>query len=352
MLTLGILSATSIKVGGVPIIVARGATLGGFVFNPFSAADQGLTFIETLYINIVSSAGTNANGTTFAIEPGTFFAWPADDSITVTVNALTAGHRFGGLIYRPPSGFTPSTNPFPPIEPTVLVNLIPSYLYQQYFDDDDLQAFVKSFNAMAQLYVDWFTNVNLPIYTGPGVSGALLDWVAEGLYGFKRPSLPSGLSQNIGALNTFALNTFQFNEQRIIGPANYYLTSDDLFRRILTWHLWKGDGKNFNVRWLKRRVQRFLTGTDGGPGATDTTYSISVTFGVNNQANINLQSTRRFARGGALIGAGAFNSFQFNELDTQSVSFPISPLAPIFKSAVDSGVLELPFQYQWVVNIN
>lgn len=335
-----------------PVVVARGQTLGGFVVNPMSIEGQGIGIVETLYIDYVNLAATSASGSTFAIQPGGYFSWPASENIRVTVNANTIGHRFSGLIYRPAAGFKPSTNPFPPSLPTVLAKLIPSYLYQQYFDDDDLQAFIIAFNRQAQLYVDWFTNVNLPLYVGPGVSGDLLDWVGTGLYNYPRPSLPSGLTQNIGALNTYALNTMAFNEQKIVGPSTFYITTDDLYRRCLTWHLYKGDGKTFNVRWLKRRVMRFLTGVDGFGGETDTTYLVSITFGLNRHININLQSTRRFARGGALIGAGAFDSFAFNELDTSSIQFPVSPLSPIFKSAVEAGVLELPFQYTYSVNIN
>ena len=39
--------------------------------------------------------------------------------------------------------------------------------------------------------------------------------------------------------------------------------TDDVFKRILTWHFYKGDGKNFSVRWLKRRIWRFLQGANG-----------------------------------------------------------------------------------------
>lgn len=240
---------------------------------------------------------------------------------------------------------------FPPDSPTTLTEVIPSYLYQQYNDDEDMVAFVAAFNAIAQQYVTWFATIQLPVYTSGTISGTLLDWVAAGLYGMVRPSLPSGLTQNLGMLNTFMLNTIPLNDEQIIGPPDYYITSDDVFKRILTWHLFKGDGKLFDVRWLKRRVKRFLTGTDGGGGEVDETYSISVTFGVDNQVNINLQSTRRYAMGGAIVGAGMLNDFMPNEFETTSVSIPISPLVPVFKAAADAGILELPFQFDWVVNV-
>lgn len=241
---------------------------------------------------------------------------------------------------------------FPPSAPTTLTKVVPSYLYQEYSDDEDLQAFVSAFNELAQQYVNWFALIQLSVYTGPLIAGTLLDWVAEGLYGMYRPILPSGNSQNLGALNTITLNSLPLNEQKIIGPPNYFATSDDAFKRILTWHLWRGDGREFTIKWLKRRVMRFLTGTDGGPGQTDTTYPVSVTFGVDFMVNINLQSTRRFSTGGSLIGVGLMNTFYLEEYDTTAIMIPISPLVPVFKAAVEAGVLELPFQFDFIVNVN
>jgi len=237
--------------------------------------------------------------------------------------------------------------------PSTQTKVLPSYLYQQYNDDDDLQAFVVAQNEIAQQYITWFATVSIPVYANnPLVTGSFLDWVALGLYGMKRPALPSGQAQNLGPYNTITYNSLTYNELQVKGPQDYYVTDDDIFRRILTWHLYKGDGKVFNIRWLKRRIKRFLTGTDGTLGETDQTYDISITFGVDNQVNINLQSIRRFARGGAIYGFGLYNDFQYNEFETEAVVIPISPYVRIFKAAVDSGALELPFQFTYVVNIN
>lgn len=241
---------------------------------------------------------------------------------------------------------------FPPTGPTTLTVLIPSYLYQQYSDDEDLQGFIYAYNLMAQQYVTWFAGIELSKYALNGqLTSALLDWVGTGLYGMPRPVLPAGLSYTQGPLNTYAFDTMALNDYDVIDPAQYYVTNDDIYRRVLTWHLWKGDGKLFDIEWLKRRVMRFLTGEDGGPGETDQTYEVSVTFG-DGVANINLQSTRRFSVGGAIFGAGLMNDFYLDEYETTAVQVPISPYVEVFKAAVDSGVLELPFQYTWIVNIN
>lgn len=227
-----------------------------------------------------------------------------------------------------------------------------SYLYKQYDDDEHLQAFTDAFNVLVQQnFVDWCVNIGLPVYTGPQISGPLLDWVAAGLYGMTRHALPSGQNQNLGPYNTFLFNQLAYNQQIVIGNQNFYVTTDDIFKRILTWHLYKGDGKVFNIRWLKRRIMRFLFGANGTSYNIDQTYPVSVSFGLNGQVNINIGLGARTVIGGAIYNECAFNECAFNELDTTFTPSPALPFAVILKSAIDSGALELPFQFTYVVNV-
>ena len=215
----------------------------------------------------------------------------------------------------------------------LLKTTIPSYLYKQYQDDDDLLAFVASYNAATQTYVDWFTSVNLPFY--PALSGALLDWVATGLYGLPRTSLTQTITGAIGPLNTAELNTIELNS--FTPPTTtYYSITDDIFKRILTWNYYKGDGKRFCMKWLKRRIMRFLLGTNGlepnplsagfviGP---ENTQAISVTV-----ASDVLTVTINSAYISSLV------QLQPNILD-------------IFKAAFLGGVLDLPVQYTYAMNV-
>lgn len=239
---------------------------------------------------------------------------------------------------------------FPPSGQTTLTETIPSYLYQQYSDDDDLQAFVAAFNDLAQEYVDWFVSIGLPIYTGNAIVGPLLDWVAQGLYGMTRPTLSTGKNQDLGPYNTYTFGTQLLGRFKFIGPQNITATSDDVFKRILTWHFYKGDGKVFNIRWLKRRIRRFLEGVNGADLNIDQTYQISVTFGTGNQVTIRIITGVRMVTTGAIFDKFRFGMRTFNEINTTFVSLgPVPPLAPLLKEGIASGALELPFQFAFSV---
>ena len=239
---------------------------------------------------------------------------------------------------------------FPGVEPAV-TQVIPSYLYWQYQDDDDLWAFVNSQNALAQLYINWFNALNLPIYTGGVIAGLLLDWVGAGLYGMPRPILSNGFTRAIGPLNTFYSNLLTANQRKVLTKATFTPTTDDIYRRIITWHFYKGDGKVINLRWLKRRIMRFLIGEDGKSPIIDQTYQISIILGYPNIVTIRLLThTTRFLNGCVC------NTFTANgNQPPNNFKAVLSPIGPqfafgaILQEAINNGVLELPFQFVYVV---
>jgi hypothetical protein len=211
------------------------------------------------------------------------------------------------------------TQTWPPSEPTSVQNTILAYPYVQYQGDDNIAAFFRAYNIYAQAYLDWFNALDLPVYTSAPVSGPLLDWVAKGLYGISRPGLPSSFgSPDQGPVNTFNVNSLTANGFVPGLPDTYTATTDDTFRRIITWHFYKGDSKVFTPRWLKRRVNRFLSGLNGGDVHNDQTHGIS------------------------LYPTG-FKAWTIQLTNT--------PISTIFKIAVDSGVLELPLQITWTVTL-
>jgi hypothetical protein len=350
------LAASEVPLGTKPVTAVYGPALGGFIQNPLTSRDQGLPVVENLYVNPVGPATPFVTGETFMLSPGQTWQVPAQFEGDVSVTAASSHHRFSGVVIQSPTDFHRSKMyeqglVFPPPGPVTLQDTIPSYLYQQYSDDDDLQAFVDAYNYMARQYILWMSNINLAVYTSDKIQGALLDWVAEGLYGMQRGALSTGHGRTIGPFNTYMMNELTLNTLKKFGPADYSVTSDDIFKRIMTWHIYKGDGKVFNVRWLKRRIMRFLTGEDGTAGETDQTYPVSITWGTDCNVNINLQPGRRRFTTGMLFNVATMNSLPLNDFQSSLVQFPVSPQAPLLKAAIDAGVLELPFQFHFTVNI-
>lgn len=196
-------------------------------------------------------------------------------------------------------------------------NTIPSYLYFQYSDDDNLQAFVSAYNTMAQEYVAWFNQIGLPVWTGGLISGSLLDWVGQGLYGISRPVFTTSSVSIVGPIATYPIATNPIAARTVTESGTATLATDDIYKRVLTWNLYTGDGRQFSTRWLKRRIERFLHGLNGtDPGVTET-YDVSIT-----------QTAGNFA-----------------------ITLPAGGVSPQLKQAFDNGVLSLPFQYSFTVSV-
>jgi hypothetical protein len=213
----------------------------------------------------------------------------------------------------------------------MLTTVPPAYPYRQYRGDDDIAAFFDAHNEGTQTYLDWFNQNPLAYY--PGLSGDLLDWVAEGLYGMKRPALEQQGTPALGTLNTEVLNTVPLNTFTPPTAGTAFTLSDDVFKRILTWHLYKGDGKNFNMFWIKRRVMRFLVGVNGldpqppAVGAEDTS-AIS-----------------------AVVASGIL-TIAISQARLATIAPAVSTqILTLFSLLLPSGFLDLPARYQYAVTL-
>jgi hypothetical protein len=92
-------SASAIASGGVAVQAAPGNINGGYITNPASAADQGLVTPENLYINPVTAASLEANGTTVVLSPGQTFSLIPGTTLPTWANAETTGHQFTVVVY-------------------------------------------------------------------------------------------------------------------------------------------------------------------------------------------------------------------------------------------------------------
>lgn len=213
------------------------------------------------------------------------------------------------------------------LENTTADKLIPMYLYWQYSDDRNLQAFVKAFNKIGNDYLEWFRTINLPVYAGNNaLSGALLDWVMLGLYGIARPRIPSSLSGDHGPFNTDPFNAGPYNFYKPSQVTREFTTTDDLFKRVATWNLYRGDGNVMSITWIKRRIARFILGVSGVDGESvlgtglgvGSTYDISVSIDPADEVTVTVDTA-----GGT------------------------ADIWEVLKAAIRSGVCATPFEVTW-----
>ncbi len=233
------------------------------------------------------------------------------------------------------------------VESSFVSQQLLSYQYVQFADDPNIGALFSAFNQLAQQFLDDINGYQLPIFLNQ--SGALLDWAATSIYGIVRQNLSSGGPRPVGPLNSAPLNSETLNGFSEINSSTTYLATDQIYQRILQWNTFKGDGFQFTPRWLKRRVQRFLTG-DLFP---DQTYQVSVHFVTPTHVVITVNSAVRFLTGGAFFNENDFNAdgISLNEADTEAVVYTSTALAGALRAAIISGLLTLPFQYEFTVNI-
>ena len=218
-----------------------------------------------------------------------------------------------------------------------LQGIVPSYLYQEYSDDADLQAFVASQNSLAQSYLDWFNDTPLGVYTSPSISGPLLDWVGQGLYGIARPVISSLTTSTFGAMNSAPMNTLATNRfvQRRSGTAQS--ASDDIYKRTLTWHQYTGDGRQMTIQWLKRRVARFIYGVDG----SDVSVSELQNIGVVQPGLTSVGAMNAVAMNTKAMNSRVIRTRQKHALE---ITAPLSLVAQQFAVLLREGYLAIPFQ--------
>lgn len=87
-----------VTTANTPVVVIDVGPQGGFIVNPASAGDQGLSNAESLYVDPTGASPTlQANGTTFEIPPGGSWFVIAGQTTQTKVNAPSDGHKFSAI---------------------------------------------------------------------------------------------------------------------------------------------------------------------------------------------------------------------------------------------------------------
>lgn len=157
-----------------------------------------------------------------------------------------------------------------------LQTIIKAYLYLEYSDDADLQAFFRAYNSLAQEYLDWFNDTPLGVYTSPYIFGPLLDWIAQGIYGVSRPVISTQSTSFVAGATAFPITFASITGYKYTQSGTAQVASDDIFKRALTWILYRGDGMQMSIFWMQKRVARFLYGQGGNDISLDDIEAVSV----------------------------------------------------------------------------
>lgn len=231
---------------------------------------------------------------------------------------------------------------------TPLADIIPSYIYKEFQDDPNVIAFSDGINSLAQGYLDWFNQTPMAVYTNANVSGPLLDWVGVNLYGIARPVISTSSTSSTGELATNVLGEHTLGTLTVNKGGTAQVANDDIYKRTLTWLLYRGDGVQMSVEWLRRRIARFLYGVDG----TD----IDVGLIVNVSIVLNEPS------GFANRTYGAYNTYPYdtNALDgffappqhQFVITIPAGTSSNYFLSLFNSGYLPAPFQMTYITGVS
>lgn len=156
---------------------------------------------------------------------------------------------------------------------------INSYIYQEYVDDLNVVAFSDSYNTISQSYLDWANGTPFSVWSNANISGPLLDWCLTGIYGISRPVFSSLVRRFRAGMNALPMNTYALNGNKLFQSGTATQATDDYYRRVATWILYTGNGRQFNVEVLRLKVARFIYGVDG----TDVTLAQAQTIHIEPQ---------------------------------------------------------------------
>lgn len=226
-----------------------------------------------------------------------------------------------------------------------LQTIVPAYVYTQYNDDEYVTAFFTAFNEMAQGYLDWFNETPLPVWTSPNVSGSLLDYIGNNIYGISRPVISTSGKTTSGELGTNVLGTHPMGTLSIVESGTAKIANDDIYKRVLTWTLFKGDGIQMSVEWIRKRIARFLYGVDGTDINVGLITNVSLTFPSFPYDSVTGEL------GTNILGIHPMGVLYSKRLHDITITLPSGTVSTVFYDLFQSGDLPMPFQMNFTVQI-
>ena len=219
-----------------------------------------------------------------------------------------------------------------------LPSVVPAYVYVQYNDDPYVTAFFTAYNELAQGYLNWFNQTPLAVWTSPSVSGSLLNWIGSNLYNTPRPVISSESSSSSGAMATDPMATQAMASFILNTSGTAQSASDDLYKRVLTWVLYRGDGKQATIEWLRRRIARFLYGTNG----SDIDVGLITNVSVSDQGTETVGAYGTYAYGTQAYGTITQETYTSGGI--LFITIPNLTVSQAFIAMFRGGFLPAPFQ--------
>ena len=228
-----------------------------------------------------------------------------------------------------------------------LPDIVPSYVYTQYNDDQYVTAFFTAFNEMAQGYLDWFNDTPMPVWTNPNISGPLLDFIGTNLYGTPRPVISTvGTPRRYGAMGSAQMDFQGMGNFTLVQTGTAIEASDDLYKRTLTWINYKGDGYQASIEWLRRRIARFLYGANGA----------DIDVGLITNVSISSQGTlSRMSMNSQAMNSQAMNSATISTINLRGivyVTIPATTDSQYFIDLFNAEYLPAPLQMIYKIGVS
>ena len=172
-----------------------------------------------------------------------------------------------------------------------LQKITPAYLFKElYRGDPYITPFFNAYNLAAQYYLDWYNENPTAVYTDSNISGNFLNFVALGLYNLRRPVLSdTNFIEGENAMNSLQINAQSMNyNANVRAGSGAVIVNDDIFKRVLTWHLYLNDGKQATMPWLRKRIARFIYGIAGTDITNDVLQYVNISFPSKGNIEISL----------------------------------------------------------------
>jgi hypothetical protein len=153
----------------------------------------------------------------------------------------------------------------------------PVYVYtgNDFDKSPDVQALVEVANSGFNAVIENLRNLNVGLYNDKCCEW--LDWFAAGVYGFKRPTIAIGDTVKAdGGWGSFGFGDHGWGYGALSSDPSFESVPDSIFIKIIQWHLYRADGYQFSIPWLRRRIQRFTGETVVGITLSSWTYTIEL----------------------------------------------------------------------------